>query len=215
MKKFLLLLLSLLLVLPGCSKAALRETPSSEKPSADTILRENASWANQSMDTMYHEFLSNEETAIDKNGNTITIAQYRGNHPENNQYAIYDMNGDDIPELLIKTATTLDIFWIKDAKVTLWHQSSNYTEPLNTMALLEEKKGAAPEHTDYRYSVLSYQGEEIFAIAFSEYSATEFQGTYFSEKYFINNTEVTQEVYQSLAEPLLAIGTDKIQWKAF
>ena len=148
MKKIVALFLLFTFALCGCNQSSINETTSSENIVADTL---------------YNEFLSKKINALDKNGNTITLESYLDDLPENawRKYAIYDMNGDSIPELIIKTGRSFDIFWIKNDKVTLWYQGTNYTKPLNNMALLSEREGAAPEHTDYIYYVLGYQGEEV------------------------------------------------------
>lgn len=200
MKKIVALFLLFTFALCGCNQSSINETTSSENIVADTL---------------YNEFLSKKINALDKNGNTITLESYLDDLPENawRKYAIYDMNGDSIPELIIKTGRSFDIFWIKNDKVTLWYQGTNYTKPLNNMALLSEREGAAPEHTDYIYYVLGYQGEEVLKIEFSKCSASEFQGVQYDEIYLINNTEVTEQIYNSLTEPLLTVNDDKIIWK--
>ena len=175
-----------------------------EKPSSESI----------AADTLYNKFLSKKINALDKNDNTITPDEYFNNESKNtyHQYAIYDMNGDDIPELIIKTVKGLDIFWIKNDKVTLWYQGTNYTKPLNNMALLSERKGAAPEHADYIFILLGYQGNEIFRMEFSEYSPAETYGVQYTQKYYINNTETTKEVYDVITQPLLTESDNKIVW---
>lgn len=139
---------------------------------------------------------------------------YQESNPPPQKYAIYDMNGDAIPELIIRTRITLDIYWIYDNELIPWHFNVHYAKPLNNMALLYERAGGAPEHTDYMYIVLGYQGEELYCIEFSKY-ANETQDPEYDYKYFINNTEVTKDTFNSLSELLLSIGDDKIEWKPF
>lgn len=179
------------------------------------ITNKISSSKNTSADTLYNEFLSKKTNAIDKNGNTIMFEAYLNSESKNIyfQYAIYDMNGDDVPELIIKTVDGLDIFWIKNDKVTLWYQGTSYTKPLNNMALLSERKGGAPEHVDYTYFILGYQGEEVFKIEFSKYSDSSLQGVQYEKKYFINNIEVNEQIYNSLTGPLLTVNDDKLTWK--
>lgn len=202
MKKFLvLLLLCFTCLVTACKQPCPNENPS------QTPLPE----------TLYNQFLSKEINAIDKNGNIITFESYMDSNSDTSsqQYAIFDMNGDHVPELILKTTKGLDIFWIENDKVALWYEGTNYTKPLNNMALLSERKGSAPDHIDYSYIILGYQGEEVLKIQFSKYSATEIQGVLYAEKYFINNTEVTQEIYNSLSSPLLNVGDNGIIWKVF
>lgn len=200
MKKITVLFLLLIFMLTACKQPDFDQKSTSENITADVL---------------YDEFLSKKINAVDKNGEAITFESYLDGLPENawRKYAIYDMNGDSIPELIIKTGRSFDIFWIKNDIVTLWYQGTNYTKPLNNMALLSEREGAAPEHTDYIYYVLGYQGEEVLKIEFSKCSASEFQGVQYDEIYLINNTEVTEQIYNSLTEPLLTVSDDKITWK--
>ena len=207
MKKITILFISLclMLMLTACRQSEGTFSDNIiEKPSSESI----------AADTLYNKFLSKKVNAIDKNGNTITLDEYFNNESKNiyHQYAIYDMNGDDIPELIIKTVKGLDIFWIKNDKVTLWYQGTNYTKPLNNMALLSERKGTAPEHTDYIYTLLDYQGDEIFRMEFSRYSPAEIYGVQYTEKYYINNTETTKELYDVITQPLLTESDNKIVW---
>lgn len=130
------------------------------------------------------------------------------------EYAVYDMNGDAIPELILKTAQEFLIYWIENGAVTLWHSDSAYTKPLNNGALLYVREGAAPEHTDYIYQVLGYRGEVIFKIEFSEYAAAEFQGINYDKQYYINSIEVPETVYDSVTENLLSINDEKIHWES-
>ncbi len=200
MKKAAVLCLLFVFMLSGCKQPSFDQKCTSENITADTL---------------YAEFLSNKINAVSKKGDAITIKTYFDNDSEssNFQYAIYDMNGDDIPELIIKTSKAFDIFWINNNKVVLWYQGTSYTKPLNNMALLSERKGGAPEHVDYIYYILGYQGDEIFKIEFSEYSVNESQGVQRDEIYLINNIEVTKEIYNSLTQPLLDESDSKIIWK--
>ncbi len=100
-----------------------------------------------------------------------------------------------------------------EIRITLWYQGTNYTKPLNNMALLSERKSTAPEHVDYIYFILGYRGEEVLKIEFSKYSDSELQGVQYDKKYLINNTEVTEQIYNSLTDPLLTVNDDKIIWK--
>ena len=81
------------------------------------------------------------------------------------------------------------------------------------MALLYERSGGGPEHTDYMYIVLGYDGKESYRKNFSVYEEDpSWPG---GRKYFIDDTEVTKEMYDSLAEQFLNVGDDKIEWKSF
>lgn len=199
MKKTIALLLLCVFILSGCTQ-----------PNTN----ENLSKSSVSADTLFNEFLSKKINAVNKNGDSITLDEYSDNGSKSSyhRYAIYDMNGDGIQELIIKTPYKFDIFWVKNGQVTLWYQGTNYTKPLNNMTLLSERQGAAPDHTDYIFISLNYQGDEAFRMEFSKYASTNFQGVQYNEKYLINNVEVNKEVYSSLTESLVTANDDKIIW---
>lgn len=194
MKKVGILFLLLIFILSGCG---------------GTDSQQNVSSADVDAQTLYSDFLLKKVSAADKEGNDISFETYLNDNPQSmyRKYAIYDMNGDDIPELIIKTENALDIFWIKNDKVTLWYQGTNYAKPLNNRAILYERSGDAPQHTDYQYIVLDYNGEEMLKVSFSEYFGSD-------EVYFINEQQVTKTVYENLCKmPVLSIADDAIEWR--
>lgn len=81
---------------------------------------------------LYEKFLSGEITAKGKNGETICIDTYLNNATQDykGEYTVFDLNGDGIPELYIKTVRDCTIFWIKNDEVTVWRDEVNYSTPL-------------------------------------------------------------------------------------
>lgn len=165
-------------------------------------------------EALYESFISNEIFAMDKNGQTLSISHFKEKETNDYQskYAIYDMNGDGVPELCIKTVFGLYFFTVKDKNIVFWREDTSYSQPLNNMAILSERTESAPEHTQYVYTVVGYSGNELLKIEFCKYAQTEFQGEDYPEKYFINNVEVSKSVYEELTTPLLDVGTEKIEW---
>ncbi len=198
MKKIALFLLSIFM-LAGCDQADVNDDSSSKDISPEEL---------------YQDFISERINAVGKDGSDITLKDCMRNDPNAayKEYAIYDMNGDEVPELIVKTSYEFNIFWVDDNQLTLWYHGTNYTKPLNNMALLSERPGGAPTHTDYIYIVLDYRGEEMFRLDFGEYSAVEIDGVQYDESYFINSVQVSEEVYDALTEPLLSVSDDKITW---
>ena len=174
---------------------------------------ESANAANEDLnfEEIYDKFLSGQIDAIDKDGYRRSIDSYE----DIQKYAVYDMNGDAVPELIIRSRISLDIFWINNNELTLWRTDFAYTRPLNNMALLYERAGSGPEHTDYSYTVLGYQGEELYKIDFSEYSNWEEHGVQYVNEYFVDGAKVTKEIYDSQSEQFLNISDDKIKWQSF
>lgn len=165
----------------------------------------NAEWTQITDEdkTLYNRFLSGKAEACDKQGGKLKISDL----PDNNstEYAFYDINGDGKDELLVRN-NLLYIFWIKDNKVTLWHEDLNYVEILSDNTLLSVRKGTAPEHTDYIYKILGYSGNELYKAEFSEYRSDT------SRKYFANGAEISENVYKSLFNKVLNSKTASVNW---
>lgn len=218
MKKFTALFLLLVFMLCGCNQPKDNNNSSSDNQQSNTnnsSTKIEISTGNEAVDKLFGEFLSGEKSAVDKDGHTITINEYLDTTTENTyqKYAIYDMSGDNIPELIIKTPRAFDIFMIKNNAVTLWHSGAWYCKPLNNMAILYERPGGVPNHTDYQYYKLGPNGEEIEKITFSIYSGTEVSGVKYEETYYVNDEKATKELYDSTANPILALSDDNIVWK--
>ncbi len=245
MKKFILLIISIVfaLTLSSCQLSTAADKDAVSKAASDSsisiqteaVSKEKAFEQTETVDEddlanatdkevnfeeIYNKFLSGQIAAVDKEGyitdkgGTISIDYY--SDPDYIQkYAIYDMNGDKIPELIINSRIGLDIFWIYNNELTLWHSDVNYVKPLNNMALLYERPGGAPEHTYYKYIALGYQGEERYKIEFAEYYNWYVDGVDCGAKYFIDDIEVTKGIYDGLTKRYLNIGDDKIEWKTF
>lgn len=139
------------------------------------------------------------------------ITQHEGN--SGGSYTMYDMNGDDVPELIIKTQLELLVYWVKDGAVVSWYSDTAYTSPLNDGTLLSVREGAAPKHTDYIYQVLNYEGEVVYKLEFSEYEAATFQDVQYVKKHYINGIEVSEAAYASITEDILRMKGDNILWK--
>ena len=165
----------------------------------------NAEWTQITDEdkTLYNRFLSGKAEACDKQGGKLKISDLSDNN--STEYAFYDINGDGKDELLVRS-NLLYIFWIKDNKVTLWHEDLNYVKILSDKTLLSAREGTAPEHTDYIYKILGYGGNELYKTEFSEYRSDT------SRKYFANGAEISENVYKSLFNKVLNSETAAVNW---
>lgn len=165
----------------------------------------NAEWTQITDEdkTLYNRFLSGKAEACDKQGGKLKISDLSDNN--STEYAFYDINGDGKDELLVRS-NLLYIFWIKDNKVTLWHEDLNYVKILSDKTLLSAREGTAPEHTDYIYKILGYGGNELYKTEFSEYRSDT------SRKYFANGAEISENIYKSLFNKVLNSKTASVNW---
>ena len=162
----------------------------------------------------YEAFLAGEVKAIHSDGRELPLSTYLTADSGTFSYGLLDMTGDGVGELLIKMTYNLHIFTVKDGRVCLWHtaDAQRYTL-LNNGALLYERHGTAPNHTNYEYRELDENGAVKFKIVFAWYDGTTIEpGVVHPDRYEINNQEVTKEEYETQVAPYLLIGSDQIRW---
>lgn len=204
MKKFLVLLI----LLPLLSACTLKQshTISQNKDSSKKIL------------LLYKEFLNGNINA--KNGDSFVNINdiFRFGDEEQlkyNQYALFDMNGDELPELHVRSVYSYDIFTYNDENIVLWHTDVSYSHPLNNGAILYTRSGGAPSHIDYAYTLFDFYGNQIFKIYFSVYDATN-KNNYDENALFIfDEVELSKENWDLLTERYLSLKSDLIDWTVY
>lgn len=155
-------------------------------------------------DSITEKFLKGEIFATNKEGRKVSIQDYlRGDY---NKFAVYDMNGDAVAELILKTGEGLTIFSVKEQGLTVWYRGTIYEKPLNNRAIFYERPGGAPEHTNYQYIVLDPNGEELQRTSFAKYYDDN------AEYYLINNEKASKTDYEDLYKSL-SLSDDAIVWK--
>ena len=133
-------------------------------------------------------------------------------------YALFDMNGDGIPELHLRPVVggSYLIFTYLDGQIVLWHFGPDYESPLNNGAILYQRDGAAPTHINYYYLVLDSNGNEISKVNFSKYHSVDESGKTESADYdvfMMEDKEVSEEEWNSLTKDYLSNSSDLIVWK--
>ncbi len=157
----------------------------------------------------YTDFLSGKLPFINDKGEETYITDFNF-FGEETAYALYDMNGDSNPELLVNMSPELHIFTLADNMVKLWRSDTAYSSrPLNNGAILYERHGGGPEHINYIYYVPDFYGNTKYEISFSYWESDGEN----PEWYDINGEEVSKEAYDAVTKPILLIGDNKIEWK--
>ncbi|WP_349670777.1 hypothetical protein [Lacrimispora sp.] len=133
-------------------------------------------------------------------------------------YALFDMNGDGIPELHLRPAVggSYLIFTYLDGQIVLWHSGPDYESPLNNGAILYQRDGAAPTHINYYYLVLDSNGKETSKVNFSKYHSVDESVKTESTDYdvfMMEDKEVSEEEWNSLTKDYLSNSSDIIVWK--
>jgi hypothetical protein len=178
---------------------------------------DNINQYTENIDTegLFNGFLNGEQTVNFNNRRYLIyelVAEY-GSNIEDLRYANFDMNGDKIPELHLKTPRLYLIFTVNDNEINLWREDSTYANPLNNGTILYERSGGAPAHIDYKYSVLDYYGNSLLEISFEKYSVNK-GGTYDENSdYFFEGVKLQKEDWDRLTEKYLSLGYDMVEWK--
>ena len=158
---------------------------------------------------LYTDFLSGETPFINVEGKKTYITDF-DSFDDETAYALYDMNGDSNPKLIVNIRNELHIFTIVDNQIKLWRaETAVYSRPLNNGAILYERHGGGPEHTSYTYYAPDFYGNTKYEISFSYWESDGEN----PEWYDINGKEVSKEAYDAVTKPILSVGDDKIEWK--
>lgn len=169
---------------------------------------------NTTYEGLYNNFLNGDATVLYNNKN-LNIYQLTENINKNIDYAFFDMNNDNIPELHIKCPWFYLIITISNNELKFWKDASVYETPLNNKALFYERHGGAPTHISYQYTTLDYNGKDLFNISFSKYDANMDDIYDEKDKYFINDSEVSKAYWDNETKKYFIIKNDLIKWTTF
>ncbi len=133
-------------------------------------------------------------------------------------YALFDMNGDGLPELHLRPIAGggYVIFTYLNGQIVLWHEGPDYEAPLDSGAILYQRDGAAPTHINYYYLVLDSDGNESSKVYFSKYHSVDESGLNESTDYDVfkfEDKEVSKDEWNSLTNEYLSKSSDLIIWK--
>lgn len=166
----------------------------------------------------YLDFISSKTNGLDREGNEIDFSAYiqkvlpiKSISDEFISYGFYDMNKDGIVEMSVAGSDVYAYFTIKNDVVTAWSDiQSMYTYPLENGNLMFERHGAAPDHINYEYYELDFDGNIIKTTSFNEWHPTAEDGG--KEEYFFNDKAVTKNEYSNLTKKYLDYKKANIEW---
>ena len=169
----------------------------------------------------YLDFISLKKKGLDRDGNEIDFLNYiqkvfpvKSVSDELISYGFYDMNHDGVVEMCVVGSGVYAYFTIKDDVVTVWSEiQSMYTYPLENGNLMFERHGGAPDHINYEYYELDFDGNIIKTISFNEWHPTAEDGS--KEEYFFNDNSVTKDEYSKLTKQYLDYEKAPIEWFDF
>lgn len=177
---------------------------------ADEVIERNFDYTLK----LYREFLQVKRTAKSRNGesNYLLGNIYGEGYIYIDKYALFDMNGDYIPELHVFSAMGYEIFTCMDNELIHWASFNAWSRPLNNQAVLSERHDGANSPIQYTYYVLDFYGNEKLRIDFDVYNIND-EGFYDENSdYVFENLDVTKEEWDILTKKYLSIGSDLIIW---
>ncbi len=203
------------------SSAMVPENSSQLSDSGSPQTSDDGSSAKNDALAAYNKFLAGSIDAQDlKNeisDGVVTIKDISLEPDFKTYYALFDMNGDGIPELHLRPIVggSYAVFTYLDGQIVLWHDGPDYESPLNNGAILYERDGAAPTHINYYYLVLDSDGNEISKVYFSKYHSVDESGLTESADYDVfmfEDKEVSEDEWNSLTTEYLSNSSDLIVW---
>lgn len=215
MKKVYLLIVLLFAVFISLTACSLKNSQSSNENS----LQNGTNTVNKKTDELsvslklYKSFLKDEISSENGAEGTWYLSDFcnvvvPGEAEDEIRYALFDMTGDELPELHVLTDISYSIHTMKSNQLLTWYVGDRYNRPLNNRAILQKVESTG---ISYSYIVLDSKGQEVLSVDFAEPLGR------FGEKYLFNtgddDIELSKSEWDKLTRPFLTIGSDKIIWK--
>lgn len=201
----------------SCSESKEVNNNSSEPDNSDVQIFLKADPANseeyKAAINAYNKFLNGDLKAKDKvTSNTEKSIEINdmikaGNGlPGVDAYALFDVNGDDIPELLT-SSTHYNVFSYQDGQMVLWYEVP--VSLLNGTAYLLENRAI--------FTQLKTAGTSYYYVTFSsdgKTTVTSFSELFEGNSYRFNNKDVTKAEYENLTKEYFELSKKpaKIEW---
>ncbi len=197
-------------------------TPWQSSQTQDTTQTPQEDNTNTQVEKIYNDFLSANTTA-QYNGKNVFIDEFTENSTGTPQYAFFDRNGDNIPELCIDNGYFITTFWVSDNKLAVWHEGNYGMQILSDGHTLETHYGGAPNHTDNSYITHSYNGKAVSCVTVSVCHANgndvlesqyELNVSFFNGGQSESNSiKLSKEQYDKIFSSIDKIGLAELDWK--
>lgn len=164
--------------------------------------------------TLYQSFLDNAVDAAYFGGERRYARDFFSSDDDENVYAIFDVTSDGSPELVLRSPWGIDIFTSGPDGLICIYSGSSYEKLLNDGSLLYERHGAAPAHVDYAHIQVK-NGQEPTRMELSMYDWNE-DGLYNGEdRYYLEDTEISENEFKQQIDSIFKIGWDKPKWSPY
>lgn len=162
---------------------------------------------------MYNEFMDGKINVEGIDINFLTTPKGEPNKHYAAKYALFDSNGDKIPELHINTARYYYILSYINNKLIIFKDLSPYPQfyALKNGAFISHQFGSAPISDVYKYFILDFLGNEVWEVNFSKCDKNE-NGIYDNnDEYLFDGVNISKEIWDALTERYLYIDEKGIE----
>ncbi len=129
-------------------------------------------------------------------------------------FTVYDINGDHVPELHLKTMRSYYILRYAEGQLIVQYEGSGYDELRNDGSLLTTILGSAPTHINYVYKSFS-EDWAATEIEFEQYDSNE-DGLYDErDLYIYDGSVIGKEEYDALTENIVSEQQNLILWSNY
>ena len=155
---------------------------------------------------MFDKFIEGTVTATDQQGGSISVDLLKDQAIPlfGGEYIFFDVTGDKIPELCVRTAQHLTLFTRNDDHLHCLRELPATTTLLNDGAILLVRSDAVLGTSEHTYVKLNKQGQDEQTITFSADPV--------GNQYTYNGKTVTKEEYETATKDILASKIDQSEW---
>ncbi|WP_167956842.1 hypothetical protein [Anaerosporobacter faecicola] len=222
-KKFKVILLVSIFVLTACTNSKGKKT-TDKSITNNKQENEIQSTEVEKATKAYNEFLENKISVDGIDMNFITIPTKEPDRHYATDYALFDSNGDKIPELHICSARYYYVLTYRNDKLSIFLNLSPYPQyyALKNGAFISRLFGAGPQYDSYCYHIFDYMGNEVWTVTFSKFDKNE-NGVYDkNDEYMFGGVKVSKKIWEALTEQYIYVDEDgiekirnEIEWTVF
>ncbi|WP_167956840.1 hypothetical protein [Anaerosporobacter faecicola] len=211
-KKCKIMLLVSIFVLTACTNSEGKKT-SDNSVTSNQQENEILSTEVEKATKAYNEFLDNKISVGKIDMNFITIPTGEPNSHYGTKYALFDSNGDEIPELHICSARYYYVLTYINEKLTIFKNLSPNPQyyALKNGAFISHLFGGGPLSDSYCYYIFDYMGNIVWTVNFSKYDKNQ-NGVYDkNDEYMFDGVKVSKKIWGALTEQYIYVDEDGIE----
>lgn len=217
-KKYKIILVVIILILSACTNSKGKKTTDNsitnnkQENEIQSTENEIKSAEVEKATKAYNEFLENEISVEGIDMNFITKLTREPDRHYATDYALFDSNGDKIPELHIRSARYYYVLTYRNDELSIFLDLSPSPQfyALKNGAFIGQSFAGGPLSVGYVYCIFDYMGNEVWTVKFSKYDKNE-NGVYDkNDEYIFDGVKVSKKIWAALTEQYINVDEDGI-----